>query len=131
MADTADRRPEPHVPTDVSVEVCLDVCDPALVATFWSDFLGYRIKDELTADWVHTAAPAGFPALNFQLVPEGKVGKNRLHFDVFVARPEEWIARAEELGASRVRLHDDPSDWFQVMADPEGNEFCICRERQL
>ena len=72
-----------------------------MVATFWSDLLGYGIKDDLTAAWVHTEPPDGFPALNFQRVPEGKAGKNRLHFDVFVAQPEEWIARGEELGASQ------------------------------
>jgi hypothetical protein len=116
--------------TEIAVEVCLDVNDTALVATFWSDFLGYRIKDDLTEEWVHTDAPTGFPVLNFQRVPESKAGKNRLHFDVFVAHPEDWIAKGVSLGATKVRLHDDPRDWFQVMADPEGNEFCICRERQ-
>jgi predicted enzyme related to lactoylglutathione lyase len=117
-------------PPGVTVEVCLDVRDPALVATFWSDLLGYRITDEFSEDWIHTDPPTGFPALSFQVVPEGKEGKNRLHFDVFVREPEAWINRAESLGATKLLLHDDPEDWFQVLADPEGNEFCICRERE-
>ena len=66
--------------------------------------------------------------LNLQRVPEPKHVKNRLHFDVFVDDPLEWIDRAELLGAQRLRLHDDPTDWFCVMADAAGNEFCICRE---
>lgn len=66
--------------------------------------------------------------LNLQRVPEPKQVKNRLHIDVFVDDPREWIDRAEQLGAQRLRLHDDQADWFCVMADPAGNEFCICRE---
>ncbi len=66
--------------------------------------------------------------LNLQRVPEPKQVKNRMHIDVFVDDPLEWIERAEQLGAQRLRLHDDQADWFCVMADPAGNEFCICRE---
>ena len=113
---------------EVALEVCIDSCDPGLLATFWSTLLGYRVEGDANGRWVHLEPPSGLPVLNLQLVPEAKAGKNRLHFDLYVERPEDWIARSEALGASRVRLHDDPTDWFQVMADPEGNEFCICRE---
>jgi hypothetical protein len=49
---------------------------------------------------------------------------------VFVDDPEDWIVRAEQLGASQLSLHDDPDDWFCVMTDPAGNEFCICLESE-
>jgi Glyoxalase-like domain len=111
------------------MEVCIDSCDPALIASFWSELLGYRIEGDITARWVHLEPPRGLPVLNLQRVPEAKKGKNRLHFDLYVESPADCITRSESLGATRVRLHDDPSDWFHVMADPEGNEFCICRER--
>ena len=62
--------------------------------------------------------------------PSRKAGKNRLHLDVYVDDPKVWIERAEQLGATRLRMHDDPTDWFCVMADPGGNELCICRENE-
>jgi hypothetical protein len=114
----------------VAVEVCMDCSEPRVVAQFWMAFLGYRTDDDLDDEWVHLEPPAGLPVLNLQRVPEAKVGKNRLHLDVFVDDPEPWIERTEELGATRIRLHDSPTDWFQVMADPAGNEFCVCRENQ-
>jgi hypothetical protein len=115
----------------IAVEVCIDACRPEVVARFWSALLDYRAHGDLDAGWVHLEPPPGRgPVLNVQRVPEGKSVKNRLHLDLFVDDPEPWVLRCEELGATRVRLHDHPQDWFQVMADPEGNEFCICREHE-
>ena len=112
------------------VEVCIDVIDPRHVAAFWCELLGYEAEGDLDARWVHLEPPTGasLPVLNLQRVPERKEIKNRLHLDVFVDDPEEWIDRSEELGATRLRLNDDEDDWFCVMTDVEGNEFCICRE---
>ena len=111
-----------------AVEICVDVVDPRPVARFWTEFLGYSTSDDVDGRWVHLEPPSSLPVLNLQRVPEPKSIKNRLHLDVFVDDPEEWIVHAEALGAVRVRLHDDPADWFCVMHDPAGNEFCICRE---
>ena len=110
------------------VEVCIDVTDPRPVAEFWCGLLGYTTDDDLEADWVHLEPPDELPVLNLQRVPEAKEIKNRLHLDVYVDDPEEWIDRAEELGARIVRRHADDADWFCVLADPAGNEFCICLE---
>ena len=112
-----------------AVELCIDVVDPQPVAEFWMALLGYSTTDALEDRWVHLEPPAGLPVLNLQRVPEAKTIKNRLHLDVFVDQPEPWIAKAERLGAVRLRLHDEPGDWFCVMADPAGNEFCICLEQ--
>jgi hypothetical protein len=113
----------------VSAEVCIDTIDPRSVVPFWMQLLGYRTDDDLDDRWIHLEPPhAKLPVLNFQPVPEHKTGKNRLHLDIFVAYSEVWIERNETLGATRIRLNDDPADWFLLMADPEGNEFCICRE---
>jgi hypothetical protein len=113
-----------------AVEVCIDVLDPRPVAAFWSALLGYRAEGDVDNRWVHLEPPSGLPALNLQRVPEPKTIKNRLHLDVYVDDPLEWIGRAHELGATQLSLHDDPADWFCVMADPAGNEFCICQEQQ-
>jgi hypothetical protein len=62
-------------------------------------------------------------------VPEAKVGKSRLHFDVYVDDLEAATARVEELGGRRWTEHgatlDDGGLIFRIMADPEGNEFCL------
>jgi hypothetical protein len=113
----------------VSAEVCLDCCDLTVMTRFWTGLLGYRTDDGLAGDWIHLEPPHHrLPVMNLQLVPEVKAGKNRLHLDVYVEDPPSWIAKAEALGAQRVRLNDESNDWYLVMVDPEGNEFCICRE---
>src|SRR4029079_494375 len=103
----------PRIPDELSVravEVCVDVVDPRPVAEFWIALLGYVSGDDLDARWVHLEPPAGLPVLNLQRVPERTKIKNRLHLEVFVDEPEPWIAKAEQLGANRLRLHDDPAD---------------------
>ncbi|HEY4152860.1 MAG TPA: VOC family protein [Pseudolysinimonas sp.] len=112
--------------------VVVDAADPAILATFWQEALGWRRTHE-TADEVVLEPPAGSPEdgvapdLLFERIPEKKVGKNRLHLDL---RPQDQVAEADrlvQLGARRVEM--DPADtasWI-LMADPEGNEFCLLR----
>ena len=67
------------------------------------------------------------PRLYFQLVPEAKAAKNRLHLDLQYGREERdaQVARLEELGATRLyEGHQGPHSWI-TMRDPEGNEFCV------
>ncbi len=67
------------------------------------------------------------PDLLFLRVPEGKPGKNRLHIDL---RPDDQaaeVARLTELGARRIDIGQRPDVTWVVMADPEGNEFCVLR----
>jgi hypothetical protein len=77
------------------------------------------------------------PRILFQKVPEGKSAKNRVHLDVHVPggpqmEPEEHHRRVEELaaelaatGATELDRFDEPTGWWIVMQDPEGNEFCV------
>jgi predicted enzyme related to lactoylglutathione lyase len=67
------------------------------------------------------------PDLLFLRVPDEKTIKNRLHLDFRPDNQDEEVARIEELGARRVSIGQDPSVTWVVMADPEGNEFCILR----
>jgi hypothetical protein len=103
--------------------VTFDCADPLMVAAFWAETLGSTIDEDSTAEkaWVEPAGWGG-PSLWFQRVPEGKVAKNRQHFDLRVVGdiPAE-IQRLTDLGA---RLLSD-RDGQVVMADPEGNEFCV------
>ncbi|MDF3301935.1 VOC family protein [Streptomyces tropicalis] len=64
----------------------------------------------------------------FQRVPEPKTGKNRLHLDLHPGegRRAQEVVRLEGLGAKVLRQISEPSGGWVVMADPEGNEFCVC-----
>ena len=109
-----------------------DTTDPARLATFWQEALGWRRTYE-KADEVVLEPPAGskedgiVPDLLFLKVPEDKATKNRLHIDL---RPEDQsveVARLEALGATRVDVGQGPDASWVVMADPDGNEFCVLR----
>ncbi len=106
--------------------VVVDCLHPAPLAEFWSAVLGVAVAYR-SDEWVSlAAAAAGQPRIAFQQVPESKVGKNRLHLDVWVPDIEDATVAAEALGATRVgRLVHESSEPFQVMTDPVGNEFCF------
>jgi catechol 2,3-dioxygenase-like lactoylglutathione lyase family enzyme len=138
------------------VQITFDCADPAALAAFWAEALGYRVQDppagfasweealeamgvppERRNDASAVVAPDG-PRLFFQRVPEGKSAKNRVHLDVRAApglqgqeRMAALEAEAERLvsfGATRLERHDPAPPLgagHVVMADPEGNEFCL------
>ena len=103
--------------------VSFDCEDALVVATFWAAALGSNVDEDSTADKAYVEAPGwGGPSIWFTRVPEPKTAKNRMHFDLRAPgdiRGE--VRRLEGLGASTVR--DGPE--LVVMADPEGNEFCV------
>ena len=103
--------------------VTFDCQQPLRVAAFWAEALGSNVDEDSTVDraWVEPAGWGG-PSLWFVRVPEFKTAKNRQHFDLRpvagrVAERDRLIA----LGASIVHEYDE----LTVMADPEGNEFCL------
>jgi hypothetical protein len=140
------------------VQITFDCEDPAGLAAFWAEALGYRLQDppEGFASWEQALEAMGVPPerrndasalvdpegrgprLFFQRVPERKQAKNRMHLDVRAAPGVQGDARmatleaeAERLvarGATRLERHE-PAPPLQpghiVMADPEGNEFCL------
>lgn len=105
--------------------LAVDCADPPGLARFWQQVVGGEIEVDGDGD-VWLLAPG--LALIFQQVPEPKTVKNRLHLDLRGDDYEEAIARAEELGATRADDIYDGDRW-QVLRDPEGNEFCILRPR--
>ena len=109
------------------ISIVVDSCDPARLAGFWAELLGTSIDGRsATSDWVALEGVPGIGYLAFQGVSEPKVGKNRIHIDLLVADLERSIERSVELGASRVgEIVEEPTNRFQVMRDPEGNEFCV------
>lgn len=111
--------------------ICIDSTDPAPLARWWAELLGWRITFE-DDDEVVLEPPKGSkedgisPDILFLRVPEAKTVKDRLHIDL---RPEDQaaeVARAEALGATRVDIGQGDPTWV-VLADPDGNEFCILR----
>jgi predicted enzyme related to lactoylglutathione lyase len=105
-------------------EVVIDCHDTMLLAQFWRAVLGGDIVRQ-SDEWVAVHPPTGI-TVSFQRVPEDKVVKNRVHLDVDVDDLSVATERAEALGAARVGdVVVDPLGGFQVMTDPEGNEFCL------
>jgi len=105
-------------------EVVIDCHDTVLLAEFWHGVLGGDIVRQ-SAEWVAVHPPTGV-TVSFQRVQENKVVKNRVHLDVDVDDLERASRQAEALGACRIgQVVTDSLGGFQVMADPEGNEFCF------
>lgn len=113
--------------------VTVDSIDPEELARFWCAVFGTEV-DTRSGDpvqYLDLFPAAGAPTLRFQRVPEPKTAKDRLHFDVLVDDMDGAIERVEQLGAKHVsgaRFKEYQYAW-QVMLDPEGNEFCLaCRD---
>jgi hypothetical protein len=110
-------------------DLCLDALDHQALADWWCAALGYVRRDSLDpadddprpAEWpIPIVDPSGAgPLLWIVPVPEPKTTKNRMHFDV-VGDTAALLA----VGARPVRTQDDDLEW-DVLADPEGNEFCV------
>ena len=139
-----------------TVQVSFDTGQPHVMADWWAAALGWNVEpsDEAfinrmiaegyatEADttqhrgalvWkegaaiTHPEGPERAPRLYFQLVPEGKVTKNRVHLDVRVGDEDvnEVVQRLTEMGATVLyEASQGPHSWV-TMADPEGNEFCV------
>jgi hypothetical protein len=110
----------------------VDAADPRALATFWEAALGWRRTfeddDEVVLEPPDDGTAGGAAAdLLFLAVRDERVVKNRLHLDL---RPEDQaaeVARLEALGARRVDIGQGPDVTWVVLADPEGNEFCVLR----
>lgn len=131
----------------ITLQVTVDCSDPRKMAAFWSKALGYVIEfDDPANAWGAVADPrAKGPRLVFQQVPEPRAGKNRAHLDLQVGQLKlaDELGRLTGLGARVLRnlefdpdvdalqdAHDiydvSPVQWRRfILADPEGNEFCL------
>ncbi|HTJ68410.1 MAG TPA: VOC family protein [Actinospica sp.] len=106
-------------------DICLDAADDRALAEWWCTAMDYRLVFETegpqAGQWrgaIEDPTGAG-PLFWINRVPETKSLKNRMHHDV-VGDVQELL----DLGATLVRAHDEEIVW-DVMADPEGNEFCV------
>ena len=123
--------------------VVVDCRDPAALARWWASTLGWQVvfeaPDEVVIVPPHALAEGAAsvplaergPGLVFVPVPEGKAIKNRLHIDLAPGPDDDHAAEVEALlarGATRVDVGQGDTAWV-VLADPEGNEFCVLTPR--
>jgi hypothetical protein len=108
--------------------IAIDAVRPRLVADFWCNVLGWRVVGEDDDGVVGIAPPDGsWPTIDVCPVPEGKAVKNRLHLDLRadgVSTADE-LERLLALGARHEDVGQDADATWVVLADPEGNEFCL------
>jgi Glyoxalase-like domain len=114
--------------------VVIDCAEPHELARFWAAALGWRVTFSSDAECA-LEPPEGSPEtdvspdLVFVRVPDEKVVKNRLHLDL---RPDDQAAHVERLlalGATRAEIGQTGEEPWVVLADPEGNEFCVLAPR--
>ncbi len=102
----------------------VDSADPPTLARWWAEVLGYEVVWEEDA-YVAIAADNGtLPGMIFNRIDAPKNAKNRLHVDLNPEDQNAEVTRLEGLGATRVDIGQGEKPWV-VMADPEGNEFCV------
>lgn len=108
--------------------VVLDCVDADALADFWASALGFR-RGPFGAPYVRLADPRKrWPDLLLQQVPEPRAGKNRMHLDLQVMDVAAEVDRLTALGARVIDpAHDDDGFLTVVLADPQGNEFCVLR----
>lgn len=107
--------------------IAIDATRPRVVAEFWCAVLNWHIVEEDTDIISIAPQDQSWPSIDVIAVPEGKTVKNRLHFDLRadgVSTAEE-LERLLALGARRVDVGQGPDVSWVVLADPEGNEFCL------
>ena len=136
-------------------QVTVDCADPHGLADWWAETLGWQVESQ-DEDFIRRMISEGYaedsettlhngklvwkggaairhpggikraPRVLFQTVPEPKTVKNRLHLDLRPADQAAEVARLEALGARRVDIGQGDVSWI-VLADPDGNEFCVLR----
>jgi hypothetical protein len=112
--------------------IVVDSADPAALGRFWAELLDWPIETHDDEVDVHAPAEDGSTIdIVFVPVSEPKTGKNRLHIELSSASPDQQVVlvdRALALGARRVDIGQRNVSWI-VLADPEGNEFCVLEPR--
>ncbi len=124
----------------------IDSTDPRALAHWWANALGWQKIYEADDEVVIIPAYADEellkatpwervpPGLVFVKVPEAKTGKNRLHLDLAPHTSDDRdaeIARLKALGATEVDVGQGPDVTWTVLADPDGNEFCVLSSRDM
>jgi predicted enzyme related to lactoylglutathione lyase len=105
-------------------QIVVDAEDPPRLARWWAEALGYVIVVETPDEVEIRRSPGELPGLLFTTVPDAKTVKNRLHLDLRPDDQEAEVERLVDMGARPVDIGQGATAWV-VLADPEGNEFCV------
>jgi hypothetical protein len=109
-------------------QTLIDATDPVALGRWWAGALGWVVVNDAADEFEIRSDPERLPGILFSQVPEAKTQKNRLHLDF---RPDDRDAEVDRLvglGATRVDIGQGEQTWV-VLADPEGNEFCVLSSR--
>jgi catechol 2,3-dioxygenase-like lactoylglutathione lyase family enzyme len=109
--------------------VVVNVVDLDRAKAFWTEVLGVGVSHEVVPffAWLEPQEPGGVN-LALQVSPDPKVGRNRVHVDTFVPDLDAAQRRIEDLGGAHVEDHEVAGFRWRIMADPDGNEFCIAAD---
>lgn len=109
--------------------IAIDCADPRLLAAFWTAVLGWQVTGQ-DEDSVSIGTPGAPFGIEFLEVPEPKQTKNRLHLDLNATDRDQKaeLDRLVDLGARPADIGQGDVSWY-VLADPEGNEFCLLSRR--
>lgn len=115
-----------HV-TSQFAALAVDCADPQILSTFWCEALGWDVIDSDETGFSIASPDGSGPTIDLISVPERKTAKNRLHIDLRAdgCTTDEELDRLLRLGAVRVDVGQGPDVSWVVLADPEGNEFCL------
>ncbi|WP_367136528.1 VOC family protein [Saccharothrix sp. HUAS TT1] len=105
--------------------ITIDTTDPQRLAEFWTRALGTSVQHDWDEFLVLAPGGGGGVQLGLQRVDDPTPGKNRVHFDAHVPDRAAEVARLVGLGATEVGEHTVPGLTWTVLADPEGNQFCV------
>lgn len=109
-------------------QITVAALDPARQAGFWAQVLGYRVVLQAPGEVVIGRDEHSYPGIVFVPTAGEKTGQNRLHLDLTPDDFEVEVQRIMRLGARRVDVGQGEASWA-VLADPEGNEFCVLRPK--
>ena len=110
-------------------QVIVDSSDPEALGRWWASALDWVIVNDDPEEFEIRPAADQIPGLLFARVPEPKTTKNRLHLDLRPGDQEAEVARLVDLGATYADVGQGDETWV-VLADPEGNEFCVLAPRR-
>ncbi len=105
-------------------EICIDAADPTALGTWWSEALGWPHDVDEDGDVVLHTPPGSGPDWLFLRVDDKRIVKNRIHFDFVPDDQQAEVQRLLRIGARHVDVGQGEQSWV-VLADPEGNEFCV------
>jgi predicted enzyme related to lactoylglutathione lyase len=108
----------------------IDAHDPARLARWWAEALHFTIVAEAPDEVEIRRTADAVPGLIFVPVPDAKAGKNRLHIDLRPDDQEAEVERLVDMGARHVDVGQPDDVTWVVLADPEGNEFCVLSDRK-